>query len=340
MYILSVCRLGSVLKKYYNTTLTLPVVHAVSCSNVPTGVHRGEILPLSTCRDDTMSDSMTDRTPVPAAISGLPPPPSVSGFVVATRSGSSLIDSRYLPPPPGHMAQVVPVGNRVIAQDVGMYAPPLEIEQGAWAEATPLTPAAPSMPAVAAHHPSAAQVGPIVLMTLPSDILCHVFHFMPLRAVLTDLARVSRTFFALTHGIGSSWFPHTVRVQELHEQLEDVNLAQLAVRWPTLRILDLSRCAHVTDHSLAVVTHHCPHLSALILNHCTQLTDMTLMHISAHCQQLSTFSISGCVLITDRGFYHFAAATPSLGQGLRYIDVGQLPRITDSGMCSRGRPTL
>ena len=176
------------------------------------------------------------------------------------------------------------------------------------------------------------QLGPLVLMALPSDLLCHVMYFLNLRSVLTALARLNRTFFALTHGIGSSWFPHTVRVQELHDQLEDANLAQLAVRWPTLRVLDLSRCVHVTDHSLAVATQHCQRLSALILNHCPQVTDLTLMHISAHCQQLDTFNISGCALVTDRGFYHLAGAAAVMGRGLRYVDVGQLPRISDAGM--------
>ena len=243
------------------------------------------------------------------------------------------MDSRFLPGPPGPLGHMT--AEAVGADDAGMYVHPLETEHGSvLAFATPSLPAA-----LGAGHPVALQFGPIVLMTLPSDILCHVFHFLPLRAVLTDLARVNRTFFALTHGIGSSWFPHTVRVQELHEQLDDANLAQLAVRWPTLRMLDLSRCARVTDHSLAVVTHYCPRLSALILNHCTQLTDATMMHISAHCQQLSTLNISGCVLITDRGCYHLAAAAPALGQGLRYVDVGQLPRLTDAGMCGTVWPT-
>lgn len=120
----------------------------------------------------------------------------------------------------------------------------------------------------------------LTLLSLSPDSLSTILGFLDLRTVLTACSHLNRLFFALTHGCTSSSWPLDVKVRELHSVLGDLQLAHMALLWPRLRSLDLSRCALVTDSAVAVLARHCPQLQSLTLAHCSAVGDTAMMHIA------------------------------------------------------------
>jgi hypothetical protein len=109
--------------------------------------------------------------------------------------------------------------------------------------------------------------------------------------------------------------------------LTDVLVADVVcARFGGLRKLFLPQCIRLGDDAFLAVSASLPHLQEIDLSSC-RLTDDALRSLSSGCTRLTTVTLRGCRRITDAGF----TALASQGQ-LTSLDVSSCRELTDAGL--------
>lgn len=142
---------------------------------------------------------------------------------------------------------------------------------------------------------------------------------------------------------GHSTLPKPSGIKELRvaglRNVDKAFMLRLATGFPSLQILDISRCQSLTDdHLLAFVTHDpVVHFSRQY----TTLTDkqagfdassLYLNGVGCHLRRITSLrhiNLSACPRLTDRGLWHIAHAVPKL----EYLELaGMNTRLHDDGL--------
>eukprot|EP00299_Pterocystis_sp_00344_P018321 c9151_g1_i1.p1 GENE.c9151_g1_i1~~c9151_g1_i1.p1 ORF type:complete len:556 (-),score=72.28 c9151_g1_i1:79-1746(-) len=96
----------------------------------------------------------------------------------------------------------------------------------------------------------------------------------------------------------------------------------------TLRILDMSWCAGVTDIGVTVLAMNCPNIKILRLSMCRRVTDEGVMHLARNCHELEELSLAGCRHVGDKS----VALLATQCHRLHTLDLVWCGGITNHGM--------
>ena len=97
------------------------------------------------------------------------------------------------------------------------------------------------------------------------------------------------------------------------------------LRCDTLRILDLTACANLTDYAVERIVDAAPRLRILVLAKCTELTDRAIFAISRLGKNLHDIHLGRCQRITDVALKELVKNC----QRIRYIDLAGCVLVTD-----------
>jgi len=107
--------------------------------------------------------------------------------------------------------------------------------------------------------------------------------------------------------------------------IADSPLRALSLHCPLLKVLDLSRCAYISELGVQPVVRRCANLESLDLSHCDGINDLFLGFNGLACSQLRQLRLRCCTGVTDA-----ALLTAVLHcKELRILDVSMCVHLTD-----------
>lgn len=104
---------------------------------------------------------------------------------------------------------------------------------------------------------------------------------------------------------------------------------------PSLKILDLSLCKQVTDHSLNKIATFLKNLEILELGGCSNITNMGLLMIAWGLKKLKKLNLRSCWNISDNGIGHLAGLSKETAYGtpqLECLGLQDCQRLSDESL--------
>lgn len=121
---------------------------------------------------------------------------------------------------------------------------------------------------------------------------------------------------------------HCMRLTDGAFPLGDPPASLTRLAWDTMRVLDLTACALVTDDTVRVVAEAMPRLRHLSLAKCTRLSDQSAYAIASLGRSLQHLHLAHIAALTDRAVVHLARHCTRL----RYLDLACCTQLTDESV--------
>ena len=99
----------------------------------------------------------------------------------------------------------------------------------------------------------------------------------------------------------TQWSRSIVRELKFRYDVSDADVAQIAARYPNLRVVDLSGCDRITDVCIVALAGSCPQLKRVNLGAggCKVFTNVSIVALARGCRQLKRVDLAHCTLLTD-----------------------------------------
>ena len=125
----------------------------------------------------------------------------------------------------------------------------------------------------------------------------------------------------------TQWSRSIVRELKFRYDVSDADVAQIAARYPNLRVVDLSGCDRITDVCIVALAGSCPQLKRVNLGAggCKVFTNVSIVALARGCPQLESVILKGCKLITDVSIVALARGC----RQLKRVDLAHCTLLTD-----------
>jgi F-box and leucine-rich repeat protein GRR1 len=129
----------------------------------------------------------------------------------------------------------------------------------------------------------------------------------------------------------------TLRILDLTAcaNLTDVAVERIIEAAPRLRILVLAKCVELTDRAVYAITKLGKNLHDIHLGRCGNITDDALKELVKHCNRIRYIDLAGCVRVTDQSV-KLLATLPKL----RRIGLVKCGQITDHSIRALARGNM